>query len=153
MENKAIIECIKEFMKNCSILNNSNIKVDYLDPNSKEKSNWSIEQLETQQPILKKNVLGTKTTRQFEFILATRTFFNMVDDKINIENLRVFDELIDWFYECTKSNNLPTLNNDETASEISCGNGYLYGTDKTNSIARYQCKCKLIYEKIEKRKY
>ncbi|HAB66595.1 MAG TPA: hypothetical protein DCE23_04425 [Firmicutes bacterium] len=148
MKGKAIIECVKDFMKKCSILSND-IKVDYLNPDSKKENNWSIEQLETLQPIIKKNVLGTKTTRQFEFILATRTFFNKVDDKTNINNLQMFDELINWFYECTKNGDLPELNDDETALSISCGSGYLYGTDKTNTIARYQCKCKLEYEKIE----
>lgn len=152
-EEKAIIECIKDFMKKCSVIKENDIKVDYLNPDSKDKSNWSIEQIETSQPILKKNVIGTKTTRQFEFILATRTFFNMNDDKTNVENLKKFDKIIDWFYECTKTNNLPELNDNEAATEISCGRGYLYGTDKTNTIARYQCKCKLIYEKKEERYY
>ena len=151
MKRKAIINCIKDFIKdNCPYLDElAEIKVDYLDVESKIKNCWSIEQIDTMQPIIKKNVLGTKTTRQVEFILATRTFFNTVDDTINVENLAVFEEIQEWFYQCTKKHDLPILNDNELSIEISCGNGYLFGTDKTNTIARYECKCKLIYEKKE----
>lgn len=157
MENKeerAIIELIKVFLKeNCPYLNElSKINVDYLNTESKDFEYWSLEQLEAPL-ILKRNVLGTKTERQCQFILASRSFFNPTLDTQNIKNLHLFGKIADWMHECTRNGNLPILNDEETSISIETTSpGYLYGTDKSNTIARYQMDCKFIYEKKESMK-
>lgn len=151
-KEKSIIEYIKEYMKDCPYLNElSKINVDYLNMGDNDFEYWSIEKVAAP-TILKKNVLGTKTERQCEFIIASRSFFNPLVDTQNIENLNLFEKLEEWFYQNTKKGILPTLNEGETATSIMATTpGYLYGTTKDNTIARYQMSCKLLYEKIESR--
>ena len=145
---KAIIDCIKEYYKSCPYLSDlAKINVDYLNIDSKDFEYWSLEQLEAP-IILKKNVLGTKTERQCLFILASRSFFNPLVDKQNIENLHLFEKIAEWTYQNNKKGIRPILNDDETSLKIEIiSGGSLYGTDKSNTIARYQMEGKLIYEK------
>jgi len=150
MENKAIIECIKEYFKDCPYLSKlAQIKVDYLDLDSKDFEYWSIEPLECQ-IILKRNVLGTKTERQCQFILASRSFFNPMQDTQNIENLHLFENIAEWVHQNNRKHIYPILNEGEEpiSLEVMTG-GYLYGTSKDNTIARYEMRCKLLYEKKE----
>lgn len=146
--DKAIIECIKEYYKDCPYLSDlAKINVDYLNVDSKDFEYWSLEQLEAP-IILKKNVLGTKTERQCLFILASRSFFNPLVDKQNIENLHLFEKIAEWTYQNNKKGIRPILNDGETSSKIEIiSGGSLYGTDKSNTIARYQMEGKLVYEK------
>lgn len=151
--SKPIIECIKEYMKDCPCLSElSKINVDYLNVGDNDFEYWSIEQVEAP-TILKKNVLGTKTERQCQFIIASRSFFNPLVDTQNIENLNLFEKISEWFYKNTKNGILPSLNNGETVTSIEAIDcGYLYGTDSKNTYARYQMSCKLLYEKEEESK-
>ncbi len=151
MKEKAIIECIKEYFKTCPYLNElSQINVDYLNMDAKDREYWSIEPLEVP-IILKRNVLGTKTERQCQFILASRSFFNPLKDTQNIENLHLFENIAEWIYQNNRKKIFPTLNDGETVMsfEVMTG-GYLYGVDKSNTIARYQMQCRLTYEKKER---
>ncbi len=150
--DKAIIECIKEYLKKCPYLNElAEIKVDYLDIDANDHEYWSVEQLDVPN-ILKKNVLGTKTERQCQFVLATRSFFNPIVDTQNIQNLSLFEKIANWFYENTRKGDLPILNDNELSISLEAtSGGYLYGTSKDNTIARYQMTCKLLYEKKERK--
>ena len=78
-------------------------------------------------------------------------FFDPINDTQNIKNLQVFDEISDWIYSNNKKHIFPELSDDETPTgiEVVLG-GNLYGVDKTNTIARYQMTCKLLYDKEEK---
>lgn len=147
---KSIIECIKEYLSTCPYLDElAEINVDYLNIDSKGHDYWSIEQLEVPN-ILNRNVLGTKTERQCQFVLATRSFFNPLIDKQNIENLHLFEKIAEWFYQNTRKKILLTLNEGENATSIEATTGgYLYGTNSDNTIARYQMTCKMLYEKKE----
>lgn len=151
MENKAIIECIKEYFKKCPYLNElTKINVDYLNTGeNNDHEYWSIEKVEAP-TILKKNVLGTKTKRQCQFIIASRSFFNPLVDTQNIKNLHLFEKIEEWLYQNSKKGILPELNDGERAIEIkTTAPGYLYGTTKDNTVARYQMSCALLYEKEE----
>lgn len=150
-KNKAIIDCIKEYFKTCPHLSElSKINVDYLNIESKDCEYWSIEQEEAP-IILGKNVLGTKTHRQCQFLIASRAFFNPLKDTQNIENLHLFEKIAEWVYQNNKKRIYPELNDNEipTSLEVITG-GFLYGTDRTNTIARYQMSCKLLYDKEER---
>lgn len=148
--SKPIIECVKEYMKECPYLNElSKINVDYLNMGDNDFEYWSLEKVEAP-TILKRNVLGTKTERQCQFIIASRSFFNPLIDTQNIENLNLFENIEEWLLNNTKRKKLPILNDGETAISIEATSaGYLYGTNKENTIARYQMSCKLVYEKEE----
>lgn len=150
-KENAIIKCVKKFIQDeCPYLDDlAKINVDYLNPDSKDYESWSLEPIEVPM-ILKKNVLGTKTRRQCQFVLATRSFFNVIEDTQNIKNLYLFEKIAEWFYQCTKSRNLPILNEGETSVSIeSTSGGYLYGTNAQATLARYQMTCKFIYDKKE----
>lgn len=150
-ENKAIIDCIKEYFKTCPHLSElAKINVDYLNIESKDCEYWSIEQNEAP-TILGKNVIGTKTHRQCQFVIASRAFFNPLKDTQNIENLHLFEKIAEWVYQNNKKRIYPELNDNEipTSLEVITG-GFLYGTDRTNTIARYQMNCKLLYDKEER---
>lgn len=150
-ENKAIIDCIKEYFKTCPHLSElAKINVDYLNIESKDCEYWSIEQNEAP-IILGENVIGTKTHRQCQFVIASRAFFNPLKDTQNIENLHLFEKIAEWVYQNNKKRIYPELNDNEipTSLEVITG-GFLYGTDRTNTIARYQMNCKLLYDKEER---
>lgn len=153
LENKSIVECIKEYFKKCPYLNElSEVNVDYLNMDANDHEYWSIEPMETP-TILKRNVLGTKTERQCQFIIASRSFFNPLKDTQNIENLHLYEKIAEWLYQNTRNKVFPQLNEGETATSIEATtSGYLYGTDRTNTVARYQIQCKLLYDKKEERK-
>jgi hypothetical protein len=62
----------------------------------------------------------------------------------------LFEKIAEWLYQNTKKGIFPTLNDGETATSIeTITGGYLYGTNKDNTIARYQMQCKLLFEKKE----
>ena len=149
-EQKAIIDYIKDYFKKCPYLSElAQIKVDYLDIDSKDCEYWSLEPLEVPL-IIKKNVIGTKTTRQCQFILASRFFINPITDTQNINNLLVFENIAEWIYSMNKNRTLPKLNDNELSTSLEVMTpGRLYGVNKDGSIARYQMQCKLIYEKKE----
>ena len=82
--------------------------------------------------------------------MASRSFFNPMVDTQNIENLHLFENISEWFYQNTKRGILPKLNDGEIATSIEATSaGNLYGTSSDNTIARYQMSCKLLYEKKE----
>lgn len=151
MENKAIIECIKDYFKKCPYLGDlAKINVDYLNVNSNDCEYWSIEQVEAPL-ILGTNVLKTKTHRQCQFVIASRAFFNPLKDTQNIENLHLFEKIAHWVCQNNFKSKYPKLNEGEVSTSLEITNGgYLYGTDKTNTIARYEMSCKLLYDKEEK---
>ena len=147
---KPIIEYIKEYMKDCPYLNElSKINIDYLNMGDDDFEYWSLEKVEAP-TVLKRNVLGTRTERQCQFIIASRSFFNPLVDTQNVEILDLFEKIEEWFRQNTKKKLLPILNDGETATSIEATTpGYLYGTNKDNTIARYQMSCKLLYDKEE----
>lgn len=148
--SKAIIDCVKKYFKECPHLDDlAKINVDYLNMDAKDYEYWSLEPLEVP-VILKKNVIGTKTTRQSQFILATRAFINPLVDTQNIQNLHLFENIAEWIHENNKNKIFPILNDDETVISLKVTTGgYLYGTNQENTIARYQMQCRMIYEKKE----
>ena len=112
-KNKAIIDCIKEYFKTCPHLSElAKINVDYLNIESKDCEYWSIEQNEAP-IILGKNVIGTKTHRQCQFVIASRAFFNPLKDTQNIENLHLFEKIAEWVYQNNKKRIYPELNDNE----------------------------------------
>lgn len=151
-KEKATIECIKEYYKGCPYLKNADVSTDYLnaDTTDNTKEFWSLEQDQTNNPIVKSNVLGTKTTIQFFFTLASRFMFNIKKDKQNIENLRILEDVVEWTIQENSKKNRPILNKNEECTKIEITSApYLYGADKSMTQARYQFSGKITFERRE----
>lgn len=141
---KAIIECIKDYFKDCPYLNDLDINIDYLG----DDANYSIE--ETPATIIIREFVDGSSERQCQFVFASRMFFGTVENQQNISNLHLFEKIANWLESNTKKGILPQLNEGQTATRIEAlSSGYLYGTDNVNQYARYQIQCRLIYEEEE----
>ncbi|MBR1386302.1 MAG: chloramphenicol resistance protein [Bacilli bacterium] len=142
MEEKAIIECIKDYFKGCPYLDNKNINIDFL---GDEGESFSIEEVPAS--IITKRFIDGSKEKQCLFVLASRLFFGGIENQHKIDNLHLFEKISNWLESNTEKDVLPTLNNKQTATSIEAlSSGYLFGTDKVNKYARYQIQCKLIYE-------
>lgn len=145
MENKAIIDCIKEFFKECPYIKNlDKINVDYLD--YEVKDSYSIEQ-ESGQLEISRNVTGTKSFREIRFIFASRLFFNPNETEQNSNNLKELEKICEWVYEKNLKKELPKLNDKEEATSITLDRPFLFGVNKDFTIARYQMSGTLQYER------
>mgnify|MGYP003571264635 CR=1 FL=1 len=142
METKAIIECIRDYFKECPYLSNFDINVDFL---GDDEECFSIEEVPAT-IILRRFVDGSKE-KQCLFVLASRTFIGTQENQQSIANLHLFEKIANWLETNTENDVLPKLNNNQTATSIEAlSSGYLFGTDKVNKYARYQIQCQLIYE-------
>ena len=142
MEEKAIIECIKDYFKGCPYLDNKNINIDFL---GDEGESFSIEEVPAS--IITKRFIDGSKEKQCLFVLASRLFFGGIENQHKIDNLHLFEKISNWLESNTEKDVLPTLNNKQTATSIEAlSSGYLFGTDKVNKYARYRIQCKLIYE-------
>lgn len=142
MEEKAIIECIKDYFKGCPYLDNKDINIDFL---GDEGESFSIEEVPS--TIITKKFIDGSKEKQCLFVLASRLFFGGIENQHKIDNLHLFEKISNWLESNTEKDVLPTLNDKQTATSIEAlSSGYLFGTDKVNKYARYQIQCKLIYE-------
>ena len=141
--NKAIIECIRDFIKECPYIGNyAQINVDFLNVEGKDKDYWSLEKMEGPEIVKEKaNVLGTKSERQCQFTLATRSFYSPIDNETNVKNLQKLEVIAEWIHKMNRQRKYPKLNDKENAFKIEITSGpYLFGTDKTNTIAARKIK-------------
>ena len=142
MEEKAIIECIKDYFKGCPYLDNKDINIDFL---GDEGESFSIEEVPS--TIITKRFIDGSKEKQCLFVLASRLFFGGIENQHKIDNLHLFEKISNWLESNTEKDVLPILNDKQTATSIEAlSSGYLFGTDKVNKYARYQIQCKLIYE-------
>lgn len=83
--------------------------------------------------------------RQYEFIFATREYFD-IDVRQNTESALFYEEFAKWIEDQNEKGDMPVLAEGFSAVcfEV-CGTGYLYKID--DSKARYQIQLRLIYEK------
>lgn len=139
---KSIIECIREYFKDCSYINDLDINIDFLDDTAEC---YSIEEVPA--TIILKKFIDGSSERQCQFVFASRVFFGSLENQQNINNLHLFEKIANWLEENTENDVLPKLNENQTATSIEAlSSGYLYGTDSSNQYARYQIQCRLIYE-------
>lgn len=142
---KSVIECIKDYFKDCPYLEDLDINIDFL---GDDAECYSIEEIPS--TIILKEFIDGSSERQCQFVFASRTFFGTIENKKNIDNLHLFEKIANWLEVNTKKNVLPKLNDKQTATSIKAlSSGYLYGTDNSNQFARYQIQCQLIYEEEE----
>lgn len=142
------MENIKTWLKKCEILKEEEIEYDYLGPDV--DSNFSLEENTTPNPIISRNVLGTKTTRQRNFTLSGRFSFDTNNTKINYENMQIMKTISEWIIQQELKHNYPELNEEETCIRIDITSSpFLYGLDKSLTYSRYNLQFKITYEKRE----
>lgn len=132
-----IINKVVDFLRTCPLLEEYQIKVDYL---GEEAGNFAVYP-QPCNPIVKKYADGG-TVRQCLFAFTSRDYLDCTDEQ-NTENQMFFEKLSGWFEECSETGKLPALE-EGTAQRIEAvDSGYLLSDDvKTGA---YQIQCKLIY--------
>ena len=142
------MEKIKEWLKKCELLKDEQIESDYLGPDV--NSNFSLEENTTRNPLISRNVLGAKTTRQRNFTLSGRFSFDKNNTKINDENMQIMKNIAEWIISQELKHIYPELNENETCTGIEITSSpFLYGLDKSLTYSRYNLQFKIIYEKRE----
>ena len=135
-----MINHIRDYFATCPLLStNRALNVDFL---SKDITEYSIE-TEPHTLIVETYIDGS-SIRKCNFIFASREFYNQ-DSMQNLENIQFYDNLISWIENNNLKGILPTLDEGQTALEISVNTaGYLL--DEDLKTARYQIKCSLEYQ-------
>ena len=121
------------------------LDVDALDD---EAECYSVDTVPCQE--LVKRYLGGDSLRQFQFVVASRRFY---DQNIaeNLENLGFFEELCDWIEERSRRRELPELGEGKTAVCLTVTSNAYPFTVADNGTARYQIQLRLeYYEKGER---
>ncbi len=146
--NKAIIDCVKDWLNTCDYLKDYEIRTDYLMPDSNNKQSFSLEQEQTTNSLVKGNVLGTKLKGSLNFTLASRRIFNIVEDSTNNDNLLLLQQIENWIVKQNLTQNYPELNENEEVTEISITSSpFLFGFDKSMTQSRYQMQFNVKYER------
>ena len=137
MENKSMIEKIKDYISKCHLLKDNQINVDYL---SNDISEYSIEVVPAEKTIRK--YLDGSEDRQLVFVFASRNSYG--EDVIqNILNSKFYEDFNDWIEEQNDTGNLPEIDGIES---IECTSpGYAFQTSE--STARYQIQMRILYTK------
>ena len=135
-----IIESIQNFIKTCPLLDNDKVRVDYLGENAFE---YSIEPIASEK-VIKRYLDGSKECQQ-GFNFCSREYFSRQVAQ-NISNSNFYEDFEKWLEECTRTNNLPILNNNRVADSIQANStGYLYSTENGMGTAKYVIQCNFKY--------
>lgn len=139
MENKMIIDSLRDYFLLCELLKDGKLNIDFLG----DGEEYSIDPLPAD-PIVKKYVDGG-TVRQLEFAFTSKSRFDD-DARTGIENSGFCQKLIEWVENNNKNGVLPVLEDPKhvpVTIEITAS-GYLFDMD--SDYARYQIQCRLVYE-------
>lgn len=133
-----MIESIYEYFRQCPLLNNERISIDYL---GEEAVEYAIE-VPPFESLIKRYADGG-ALKQFAFTFGSRDYYG-ADIMQNLENSGFYNKLEAWIHEQNKIENLPTLGEKQIADKIVVDTpGYLFGA--TADTARYQIQMRLIY--------
>lgn len=138
---KSVIECIREFLQECPLLDGELLRVNYLEH---EPIQFTIDEIPTE-PILKRYVDGS-TVRQALFVLASSEFYSR-DALENLKACGFYEQLTDWIEEQDRAGKLPILENAEAWKIETLTNGYCIAADIEQNVQRYQIQCRLTYFK------
>lgn len=139
MENKPIIESVRDFILTCPFLENWHVNIDYLNiPMS-----YSIDPLPAD-PIVKRYTDGS-CVKQFLFAFTSKDEYDG-DARTGIENSGFYQRFEEWLEAKNLKKEFPIL---ENPKQIPVGihtiqSGYLY--DAETDLGQYQIQCRLQYE-------
>lgn len=140
-EEKPIMQCIRDFIKDCPYLPefHKSIGVDYLGPDAQS---YMIEAVPCK-PIVKQYVSG-QSIRQYQFYFSSREPYSS-DVIENLENSMFYEHFQEWLENCTRAEKLPALSGGKVAQKImATTHGYVYDTSD-QQMAQYTIQCNLIY--------
>ena len=133
-----IVESLYVYFKQCPLMENRKINVDFL---PEEGVEYSIDTTPAAQ-IVKEYTNGS-SIRQYLFVI--RSVMDYDSNQLqNIANSGFFEKLATWMEEQTKKGNLPLLPSSMMAQKIMArSTGYLFtiGPD----VGKYQIQCALQY--------
>lgn len=135
-----IIDNIREFIKECPLLENDKINVNYL---GGDTVSYTIEQVPTN-PLIKRYSDGGKQ-KQVLFIFASRE--NYDEDVLeNMDVAKFYEEFAEWIEEQNESGNLPILDGGMISQTMeTLTSGYLINSE--DRTARFQIQLRLVYYK------
>ena len=135
-----IIDNIREFIKECPLLENNKINVNYL---GGDTVSYTIEQVPTN-PLIKRYSDGGKQ-KQVLFIFASRE--NYDEDVLeNMDVAKFYEEFAEWIEEQNESGNLPILDGGMISQAMeTLTSGYLINSE--DRTARFQIQLRLVYYK------
>lgn len=133
-----IIRAIRKYFLNCPLIENHQIRIDYLGLDSIE---YTIDPVPSD-TIVKQYVDGG-TLKQYLFVFGSRNAYGP-DITNNIGNSGFYQEFSEWIEGQNKEGNLPILSGNKKAEKIEIvTSGYLF--DASEDLARYQIQIRLTY--------
>ncbi len=132
-----IIKSIREYMKTCPELSDSEINVNFL---NRYSGSVSIEPV-FEEPVIRRYSDGGEL-RAYAFCVAYRAGFSDAPSD-NLEIQELFEGICAWVDENNKNRVFPTLDNGTCEKIEVTSNGGIYDTAVTT--ARYQLLMRLVY--------
>lgn len=134
-----IINKVREYFLKCPLIDDDKqIRVDYL---GVEEVEYTIDSVPVE-PIIQKYADGG-ALKQFVFVFGSREYYGS-DETKNMENSGFYEQFSNWLEEQSQLGLLPKLSGGKVARKIEATTqGYLF--DASESVARYQIQCRLIY--------
>lgn len=138
-ENRTMIESIRDYFKQCPLLKEGHLYVDYL---SDKATNYSIDPLLCT-PIIKKYRDGG-SLRRYQFAFMSNEIYSQSDIE-NIQNSGFYEQLAVWIEEQNKTGKLPVFSGVEVQGMEVLSPGCLF--DASGTTARYQIQLEIQYLK------
>ena len=126
MEEKSMMQKIKEFIETCSLLKGNKINVDYL----KDKAiSYSIDRTPST-PVISTDILGGKLKQiTFDFVVQAPLSSQTI---VNLANSKFCEDFMKWVETQNKEKNFPDI---DGAQEISCTSpGYVLNKTETTAV-------------------
>ncbi len=137
---ESIISALRNYFLTSELLSGKNISIDGLPP---RQDAFAIGTMPQDEAI--KTYIDKSTKRQYVFELSA-SFTNDENQTQNAKNVAFFEQISDWLYNQTRSNNLPILPSGCKALKIEAVSGGYFDTEQ-NGIRIYVCQCRLTYFK------
>jgi len=134
-----IIESVRAFLRECPLLENERINVDFL---PEDPVTFSVD-VTPVTPVVKTYILGD-SLRQFAFVLATRAYYGE-EIRQQLDNLGLFEDFAEWLEGRNRARVFPDLGDGRKATKLEVTtSGYVFAQGV--NAARYQIQCRLLYE-------
>lgn len=135
-QNKPIIECIREYLKDCPLLEGKTIHIDSTGSSTDEYSLKSLRR----ELVYKKYTDGT-VLKQFPFLLTSKGQISMTRDGVSENGF--YQKLEEWIASNNADDIYPVLENHVPVRVDVITNGHLQAADA--EPPEYQMECRLIY--------
>ena len=138
MQNKTIIESVRNFILTCDFLKEWKVNIDRLDVNM----SYSIDPLPSD-PVVKRYADGG-VVKRFLFAFTSKEAYDG-DARTGIENSGFYQKFEEWIEKKDRDYEFPILTNGQISTHLYViQSGYLYDAD--TDLAQYQIQCALEYE-------